>query len=302
MKRLLLHRDIILFKSCICLVFSKLAFLKRRVVSQPPCALLRFHRSFSTVFIFPMIPIINRHWYMLNSDASLFDLQIHSVCSNITQVSHSRVLGVYGNTIQGWGTASLLNLPPLTVTFPQIHREKKKQGRIFPCWRPFRYHWETTHKNTSNVIPPLTWEKSSIPRPEKLCQGLQVSHSCLKYAVSLKIPSQFVRGWLRLPALSQEMSNPCRVIVPRRSSGCSPTCDSLYKHRFFDRLRNKCLWEFLVFFPWKQFLRELYCLSGKGQAHAVRYLYSWLITLPLYSFSRGLVIHGPTNPFSNLTR
>lgn len=53
------YRDIFLFKSYVCLGFSKLAPLKRRMISQPPCALSQFRHSFSTVFIFAMILIIN---------------------------------------------------------------------------------------------------------------------------------------------------------------------------------------------------------------------------------------------------
>lgn len=53
------HRDIFLFKSYVCLGFSEIAPLKRRVISQPPHALSQFHRSLSTVFIFAMILIIN---------------------------------------------------------------------------------------------------------------------------------------------------------------------------------------------------------------------------------------------------
>lgn len=128
------HRDIFLFKSYVCLGFSKIAPLKRRVISQPPRALSQFRHSFSTVFIFAMILIINPRWYMLNSDASLLDLQVGSVWSHTTQAPHSRVQGVCGEAGMR-KTASLLNLLPLAVTFPQTRREKEKQGRIFSLLR-----------------------------------------------------------------------------------------------------------------------------------------------------------------------
>lgn len=157
------------------------------------------------------------------------------------------------------------------------------------------------HMKHIQRYPTITWEKSSIHRPEEWCQRLQVSHSCLKYTVSLKIPAQLAPGW-GLAVLSLEMGSPCTTAVPRRSWGCSPMRDSLCNPLFFGRSRKQSLCEFRVFFPWKLFLRELHCVSGRGQEQAVGYLYSWLITLPLYSFSRGLVINGPTNSFSNLTR
>lgn len=90
MKQLLLHRDIFLFKSYICLRFSKLTSLKKRAISQPLRALSQFHHSSLTGFIFPMIPIINPHGYMLNSDASLFDLHALGACSDTTQALRSR--------------------------------------------------------------------------------------------------------------------------------------------------------------------------------------------------------------------
>lgn len=141
-----------------------------------------------------------------------------------------------------------------------------------------------------SCYPAITWEKSSIPRPGKLCQRLQVSHSCLKYAMFLKIPARFAGGGLGLAALSQEMSDG-HISVPRRSSGPSPVPDSLC------RLKKQSLWEFLVgFFPLETaFLREFYRLSGRDQHHGVGYLCSWLIALLLCHFSSGLVIHEPIN-------
>lgn len=151
-----------------------------------------------------------------------------------------------------------------------------------------------TRKHIS-CYPTITWEKSSIPGPAKRCQRLQVSHSCLKYAMFLKIPAQLAGGWLGLAVLSQEMSG-CHIIVPRRSSGPSPVPDCLCKHPWQVEKAKFMGISSEVFFPLETaFLRELHCLSRRDQDHGVGYLYSWLITSLLYHFSRDLVIREPIN-------
>lgn len=209
-----------------------------------------------------MILRINPHGQTQNSNISLFDLFANSY-SDPTRV-------------------------PRALTFPQTHREKRKQGRIFPARGPLG----RPHRKTHLIIPPQRGKK-----PTSLGQGSDV-RGCrfLTAELNTQHPQKSQLGWMEDgwdSQLSQEISNPCSTADPPGL----PPCVTSFQTPLWQVGEAKVVRISRGFPLETEFPRN----SLSERKRSVGYLYSWLIRLPRDGFSRGLVTHGPASPFPDLT-
>lgn len=162
-------------------------------------------------------------------------------------------------------------LPSSGHRVPSNPRGAREPGRNLALLKALQVPWESTHGNTSRVIPPYCGKTEASPGQRSDVRSIRLLVAVLDTQRPEKYPLGSLEDGGRLGLAALPRDPPATLVAPL------PQGDPLsILLCCFGGLEKQKLVRISRFFPLEmEFLRELFRLSGRAQGCAVGYLYSW---------------------------